>query len=39
VIILDRNIFAIDPKDIGGTQVLLTLLGGREVYRAKDFAG
>lgn len=37
VIILDRNIFAIDPVEIGQTQVLLTLLGGREVYRAKEF--
>ena len=39
VILLDRNIFAIDPMELGQTQVLLTLLGGREVYRAKEFLG
>jgi predicted amidohydrolase YtcJ len=39
LIILDRNIFNIDPHDIGGTEVLLTLLGGREVHRAKSFGG
>jgi len=39
VIILDRDIFAIDPSDLGQTQVLLTLIGGREVHRAKEFAG
>ena len=39
LIILDRNIFSIDPHDIGGTEVLLTLLGGREVHLAKSFRG
>lgn len=34
LIVLDRDIFAIDPYEIGETKVLLTLLGGREVYRA-----
>jgi len=29
----------IDPYEIGGTKVQLTLLGGREVYRAKEFTG
>ena len=39
VIVLDRDIYAIRPRDLGGTQVLLTLLGGREVHRDKGFAG
>jgi hypothetical protein len=39
LIILDRNIFTIDPYDIGGTEVLLTLLGGRDVHRAESFPG
>jgi predicted amidohydrolase YtcJ len=39
VIVLDRDVFAIDPQELGETQVLLTLLGGREVHRAKEFAG
>jgi len=34
LIVLDRDIFAIDPYEIGETKVLLTLLGGHEVYRA-----
>lgn len=33
-IVLDRNLFEITPDQIGDTQVLLTVLGGREVYRA-----
>jgi predicted amidohydrolase YtcJ len=39
VILLDRDIFAIDPYEIGETQVDLTLLGGRETYRSASFAG
>lgn len=39
VIILDRDILACDVHEIGETQVLLTLLGGREVHRAEGFAG
>ena len=39
LIILDRDIFAISPYEIGGTEVLLTLLGGKEVHRAEGFAG
>jgi hypothetical protein len=39
LILLDRDIFTIDPYEIGGTQVDLTLLGGREVHRAAGFAG
>jgi predicted amidohydrolase YtcJ len=34
IIILDRDIFAVDAHEIAETQVLLTLLGGREVWRA-----
>ncbi|MDI7863130.1 amidohydrolase [Rhizobiaceae bacterium n13] len=39
IIILDRDILTCDPYDIGDTEVLLTLLGGREVHRAEGFAG
>ena len=39
LIILDRDIFAIDPYEIADTQVELTLLGGKEVYRSDDFRG
>jgi hypothetical protein len=34
-IILDRDIFAIDPFDLHRTQILATYLDGREVYAAK----
>jgi predicted amidohydrolase YtcJ len=37
LILLDRNLFEIDPGDIAQTQVLLTLLEGREVHRSPDF--
>jgi predicted amidohydrolase YtcJ len=37
LIILDRDLFAIDPYDIGDTQVLLTLLAGKEVHRHPGF--
>ncbi|MBL8708240.1 MAG: amidohydrolase [Rhodospirillaceae bacterium] len=39
MILIDRDIFTIDPYEIGGTQVDLTLLGGREVHRAEGFSG
>ncbi|MGE0242150.1 MAG: amidohydrolase [Parvibaculaceae bacterium] len=39
LIILDRDLFAIDPYDIADTQVMLTLLGGHEVYRSERFDG
>jgi predicted amidohydrolase YtcJ len=39
LILLDRDIFTVDPYEIGGTQVDLTLLGGRETYRSANFAG
>lgn len=38
-IILDRDIFAIDPYEIADTEVDLTLLGGREVHRSEGFGG
>jgi predicted amidohydrolase YtcJ len=34
-IVLDRDIFALDPFDIHNTQVLATYLDGREIYKAK----
>jgi predicted amidohydrolase YtcJ len=39
LIILDRDLFAIDPYEIADTQVMLTMLGGREVYRHEKFDG
>ena len=39
VIILDRDILTCDVYDIGDTQVLLTLLAGREVYRDPSYGG
>jgi predicted amidohydrolase YtcJ len=39
LIVLDRDVFAVDPYAIGGTEVLLTMLGGREVHRAAGFDG
>jgi predicted amidohydrolase YtcJ len=37
LIVLDRDIFAVEPSAIGDTTVLLTLLAGREVYRDPAF--
>lgn len=39
LIVVDRDVFAIDPYEIGGTEVLLTLMGGRETHRATGFDG
>jgi len=39
LIVLDRDILTCDVYDIGDTQVLLTLLGGREVHRSAMFEG
>lgn len=39
LILLDRDIFSVNAYEIGGTQVDLTLLGGREVHRSDSFAG
>ena len=38
LIVLDRDILSCDVYDIGDTQVLLTLLGGKEVHRAEAFS-
>lgn len=37
LVVLDRNLFEIPRQQIGQTKVLLTLLDGREVYRAPAF--
>ncbi len=39
LIVVDRDIFSCDVYEIGDCNVLLTLLGGREVYRDSEFAG
>ena len=33
-IVLDRDIYAVDPEAIGETEVLLTMLGGKPVHSA-----
>ncbi|MGY8802571.1 MAG: amidohydrolase [Pseudomonadales bacterium] len=35
LIILDRNLFELSPEDINTARVLLTLMDGREVYKAE----
>jgi len=37
LIVLDRNLFEIPPSQIHEAKVLLTLLDGKEVYRATEF--
>ncbi len=39
MILLDRDIFACAPHEIGDTSVLLTLFKGREVFRNPSFSG
>ena len=39
LIIVDQNVFEIDPLKIGKTQVVLTMVGGKTVYQAPDPAG
>ena len=39
MIVLDRNLFEIPTNDIAKTKVLLTLVDGQEVFRAKSFTG
>ncbi|MGV3551667.1 amidohydrolase [Rhizobium sp.] len=39
IIILDRDIFTCDVEEIAETEVQLTLLGGKEVWRAAAFTG
>ncbi len=36
MIVLDRNLFEIDPIEIAGTQVLTTVFAGEVVYEASD---
>jgi hypothetical protein len=33
LIVLDRDLYAVPPSEIGRTKVLLTLVDGREVFR------
>jgi predicted amidohydrolase YtcJ len=37
LIVIDRDLFAIPPEEIGGTKVLMTLVGGQVVYDARGF--
>lgn len=37
LIVLDRNLFALPPYEIGEAKVLLTLVAGQEVWRAKGW--
>ncbi|MGB8313087.1 MAG: amidohydrolase [Aestuariivirga sp.] len=39
LIVLDRDIFTCNVYDIGDTEVLLTMLGGKEVHRSEKFTG
>src|SRR5712671_725166 len=36
-IILDRDLFKIEPSEIGKTEVLLTVVGGKAVYESPDW--
>jgi predicted amidohydrolase YtcJ len=38
LIVLERDLYAVAPSEIGRTRVLLTLIAGREVFRDPDFA-
>ncbi len=37
IIVLDRNLFSIEPTEIGKTEVLLTMVGGKIVYQSPDW--
>jgi predicted amidohydrolase YtcJ len=37
LIVLDRNLFEIPAEEIAKTNVLLSLVDGKEVFRAKTF--
>ncbi|GAB1360821.1 amidohydrolase [Rhodobacter sp.] len=39
LIVVDRDVLACDPYAFGATEVLLTLVGGAEVWRAPGFDG
>ncbi|HEX4824257.1 MAG TPA: amidohydrolase [Candidatus Polarisedimenticolaceae bacterium] len=38
LVVLEHDLFAIPPNEIGRTRVLLTLLDGQEIYRAPELA-
>jgi hypothetical protein len=38
-ILLDRDVLNCDPYSLGETQVLLTYVGGAEVWRSTEFDG
>ena len=37
LIVIDRDVFKIPPREIADTQVLLTMVGGKSVYEAPGF--
>jgi len=37
LIIISQDIFKLDPRQIGKTKVLLTVVGGRVVYKSSAF--
>lgn len=37
MIVLDRNLFSIEPTEIGKTEVLLTMVGGKVVYESPNW--
>ncbi len=39
LIVLDRNILQVAPREIADVKVLLTVVGGKTVYAAKEFEG
>jgi predicted amidohydrolase YtcJ len=39
LIVLAKDLFTIEPSEIGKMQVLLTMVGGKVVYQASAFAG
>ncbi len=38
LIVLSQDLFKIDPMKIAGTEVLVTMIGGKVVYQSKDWA-
>jgi predicted amidohydrolase YtcJ len=38
LIVIDRDLFSVDPHTISDTAVLLTMVGGKDVFRAEGFA-
>ncbi len=39
LIVLDRDLFKIEPSEIDKTQVMLTMVGGKVVYESPDWKG